>query len=247
MIGIGISGLWAARSLPVEPEEADTGAASTVTSTVGAVSPSTLPTTTTPTTTTAPSTTTTVPEFLGGTAPVDAERLAHSWHQGCPVGPDDLALITVTHRDFDGEARQGELVVHADHAEAVITVFQTLFDAGYPIESVVPIGDLPPGAESEPGYNNTSGFHCRAAVGSTNWSEHARGLAIDVNPHLNPYVRGDRIEPPGSERYLDRTLDEPGMITDGDEVVRAFEAIGWSWGGHWRSLKDYHHFSATGR
>ena len=27
---------------------------------------------------------------------------------------------------------------------------------------------------------------------------------------------------------------------------RAFHAIGWTWGGDWRSLKDYQHFSANG-
>jgi hypothetical protein len=36
------------------------------------------------------------------------------------------------------------------------------------------------------------------------------------------------------------------MIHAGDPVVRAFRSVGWRWGGNWRSLKDYQHFSATG-
>jgi hypothetical protein len=47
--------------------------------------------------------------------------------------------------------------------------------------------------------------------------------------------------------YLDRSLDEPGLITGGDVLVEAFAPIGQDSGGHQSSLKDYHHFSATGR
>ncbi len=32
----------------------------------------------------------------------------------------------------------------------------------------------------------------------------------------------------------------------GGPVTDAFAAIGWGWGGYWRSAKDYQHFSATG-
>jgi D-alanyl-D-alanine carboxypeptidase len=34
---------------------------------------------------------------------------------------------------------------------------------------------------------------------------------------------------------------------EGDAVVAAFASIGWEWGGNWVSLKDYQHFSASGR
>ncbi|MEM7275871.1 MAG: M15 family metallopeptidase [Actinomycetota bacterium] len=37
------------------------------------------------------------------------------------------------------------------------------------------------------------------------------------------------------------------MVVEGDVVVAAFDAIGWEWGGRWRSLVDYQHFSRTGR
>ena len=36
------------------------------------------------------------------------------------------------------------------------------------------------------------------------------------------------------------------MIRDQDAAWRAFRSIGWTWGGDWRSLKDYMHFSANG-
>ena len=63
----------------------------------------------------------------------------------------------------------------------------------------------------------------------------------------NPYVAGSRVSPRRGRRYLDRSDVRPGMIVDGDIVVRAFRRIGWEWGGHWRTAKDYQHFSATGR
>ena len=47
--------------------------------------------------------------------------------------------------------------------------------------------------------------------------------------------------------YLDRDDVRPGMITPDGVVVRAFAAIGWTWGGTWSSLKDYQHFSQSGR
>lgn len=237
VVALGVVAVWAALS---SGDEGEVVVASASTSTT---------TTSTPTTTTSTTvvTTTTVPTFSATISGVDEDRLGHSWREGCPVGPDQLSLISLVHWGFDGEVHQGELIVHSDHAEGVVTVFETLFEIGYPIESVITMGDLEPGAEWEPDYANTSGFNCRPAVGSSSWSEHARGLAIDINPHLNPYVRGDRVEPSGATRYLDRTLGEPGMITPGDEVVTAFESIGWHWGGYWRTLKDYHHFSATGR
>jgi len=156
-------------------------------------------------------------------------------------------MIELTHIDFDGEARQGSIVIATAQAVAVVDVFHQLYDSGYPIESIIPIGQLPPGAEDAPGYTNTSGFHCRVVAGTTRWSEHARGLAIDINPHLNPFVRGDEIWPPEAGAYVDRSLGVPGMINEGDVVVSAFDSIGWDWGGRWRTLKDYHHFSSSGR
>lgn len=199
------------------------------------------------TSTTIGATTTTVPWFEASIEEVGEARLSHSWHEGCPVGPEDLSLVGVSYWAFDGEPNRGEIVVESAEARSVVAVFESLFDAGYPIQSVIPIGDLPENAEDDPGYSNTSGFHCRVVDGTDRWSEHAFGLAIDLNPHMNPLVTSGHIWPADAAPYVDRSIEEPGMITDGDIVVEAFASIGWDWGGYWSSLKDYHHFSATGR
>ncbi|CCQ56985.1 MAG: M15 family metallopeptidase [Crocosphaera sp.] len=38
-----------------------------------------------------------------------------------------------------------------------------------------------------------------------------------------------------------------GLIHEKSAVVAEFKKIGWKWGGHWRSLKDYQHFSHNGQ
>jgi hypothetical protein len=96
--------------------------------------------------------------------------------------------------------------------------------------------------------NNTSGFNCRGVPGSNSWSEHAYGSAIDINPVQNPYLPtpGD-IQPRRGLRFVDRSRQHPAMIHEGDPVVRAFDGVGWGWGGRWSSLKDWQHFSRNGR
>jgi hypothetical protein len=154
----------------------------------------------------------------------------------------------LTHWGFDGRLHAGELVVHEDHARAVLGVFDALFEARFPIErmELVDVYDGDDGRSME--ANNTSGFNCRRSSGGAGaWSQHAYGLAIDINPVQNPYVTtGGRVEPSAGARHVNRTA-APGVIRGGDVVVRAFEAIGWSWGGDWSSAKDYQHFSANGR
>ncbi len=176
------------------------------------------------------------------------EALARStWTDSCPVPPEELAYLTVTFVGFDGLDHTGEIVVAAEVADDIVSVFEQLHAARFPIEEmrlVTPADlDAPPTGDS----NNTGGFVCRAVTGGTAFSEHAKGLAVDINPFHNPYIRGELVLPELAVVYTDRSLDRPGMIGRGDVVVEAFNAIGWTWGGDWRSLKDYQHFSATGR
>ncbi|HEX2154632.1 MAG TPA: M15 family metallopeptidase [Acidimicrobiia bacterium] len=179
---------------------------------------------------------------------VPSEVAARStWREGCPVALDELSYVTVSFVGFDQKPHTGELLVNAGVAEDIVGVFHTLFENGFPIEMVNIT--RPEDLEAEPtgDGNPTTAFVCRAATGGTGWSEHAYGLAIDINPFHNPYLRGETVLPELAGDYLDRSRRLPGMITEGDVVTQAFDEIGWGWGGRWATLKDWQHFSLRGR
>lgn len=185
--------------------------------------------------------------FAATVGPVPDDVLARStWQPDCPVPAADLRYVTVVFRGFDGAAHTGELLVAASVADDIVAVFRELFAADFPIEEmrVVDRAELtaPPTGDD----NNTTAFVCRPIVGSPAWSAHALGLAVDVNPFQNPYRRDDLILPELAGAYLDRTAVRAGMIFADGPVVAAFERIGWTWGGRWRSPVDLHHFSQTG-
>lgn len=183
----------------------------------------------------------------GPVTPAIRARMGETWSPACPVDLDALSYLTVVFRGFDRKAHTGELVVAASEADEVVSVFRELFEADFPIEEMrLPTTD---DLEAHPtgDGNDTAGMVCRAARGTTEWSAHAYGLAIDVNPFMNPYHRDDVVLPELASAYLDRGWRRPGMVEPGSVAVRAFARIGWSWGGDWSSLKDYQHFSATGR
>jgi hypothetical protein len=173
-------------------------------------------------------------------------RMGGTWHEGCPVGLADLRHVTVSFVGFDGELHTGELVVAATEAEGVVSVFERLFEAGFPLEEVRLVTDADLTAPPTGDGNVTAAFVCRAVRGGTRFSAHAYGLAVDVNPFQNPYRRGDLVLPELASAYLDRAQLRPGMIVEGDVVVEAFAAIGWTWGGRWEEPSDTMHFSATG-
>jgi D-alanyl-D-alanine carboxypeptidase len=181
------------------------------------------------------------------TAVPDDVLARSSWREGCPVDVDDLTYLTLSHFGFDGRFHTGELLVNAAWADDIVEVFRKLHEARFPIEEMRIIRldeiDAPPTGDG----NVTSSFECRPATGSTGWSYHAYGLAVDINPFHNPYVKGDLILPELASSYLDRSLVRPGMVVDGDVVTTAFDDIGWGWGGNWRTVKDWMHFSSTGR
>lgn len=179
-----------------------------------------------------------------------AERAAMTpsvWRPGCPVGLSQLRRVGLPYVDFSGRARRGALVVNASVAGDVVAAFRALYRAGFPIRRMLPIerygGDDFASIEAD----NTSAFNCRAATGSGRWSNHAYGLAIDINPIENPYVSGGRTSHPASVTYLDRGRVRPGMAVEGRALVNAFDARGWGWGGRWAGTRDYQHFSPNGR
>jgi hypothetical protein len=176
--------------------------------------------------------------------PVTTAELGPSWRPGCPVEPERLRRVNVDYIGFDGEPHRGELVVHEDLAPQVIAIFEQLFRLRYPVEKMRTV-DHYSDADDELSMedNNTSAFNCRKIPGTNNWSPHAYGRAIDLNPLLNPclYASG-YFEPRNAAAYLDRGRTDPGLLHSGDPAVRVFTDGGWRWGGEWAAPLDYQHF-----
>jgi hypothetical protein len=189
-------------------------------------------------------------------APVRAElKTAGVWQQGCPVSLSHLRVLTVTQWGFDKRVHTGQLVVNEDAAAPLSRVFRKLYDLRFPIRHLR-LADAYGPVRGRPKDNDISGsFECRQAVaspcsskvrkGNGNWSQHAYGLAVDLNPTENPYVGCGMSRDPASKPYLDRSRTRRGMVTPA--VIAAFASIGWGWGGSWTgATKDYMHFSSSG-
>jgi D-alanyl-D-alanine carboxypeptidase len=170
-----------------------------------------------------------------------------SWRPGCPVGLRDLRVITARHWGFDDRLHSGRVVVHRDVAADVASVLQRLYAARFPIRRMVPVDAYGASDFRSIEADNTSAFNCRHVEGTRRWSEHAYGRAIDLNPIENPYVSAGKTSHRASIPYVERKPCRRGMACPGNVVVRAFEAIGWGWGGDWTAVQDYQHFSASGR
>ncbi len=169
--------------------------------------------------------TSSVPEFTVDdffTIQTLQEKYGDSLASLIPIDPqyieyDDLRYLEILHFGFDGEIHQGELIVNQAIAEEVLQIFKEL-------------------------YNNTSAFNFRMITNGSTPSNHAYGLAIDINPKINPYVYANKVLPANGEDYTDRGQEIPGMITAESEVCEIFKKYGWSWGGDWNQPKDYQHF-----
>jgi D-alanyl-D-alanine carboxypeptidase len=184
------------------------------------------------------------PGFEGRVEPVRWSELRHSYREGCPVAPSALRTVHVSYWDFAGKPQAGAVVVARKHANAILGVFRKLWNARFPIRRLRPVSEYRGSDDASMAADNTSAFNCRFVGGTSRWSQHAFGEAIDVNPVENPYVRGSTVSPAAGRAYLDRSRYRKGMAVKGGVLVRAFAAAGWKWGA---SFGDYQHFSTTGR
>ena len=192
------------------------------------------------------------PAFEGRSEPITGhvrERIVgNSWHRGCPVPIGDLRLLRVTYWGFDDRPHNGRLVVNEEFDDEMIAVMKRLYKLRYPIRRMELIDRYDSDDDRSMAADNTSAFNCRFVAGTTRWSMHAYGTAIDINPIENPYVSGSHVSPPEGRPYADRSRNARGMIHDGDAVEKAFaKKAGWEWLGDGpQSIRDYQHFSSTG-
>ncbi|WP_327108069.1 M15 family metallopeptidase [Nonomuraea glycinis] len=187
------------------------------------------------------------PEFKAKVTKVARDRLPYSWREGCPVHYRDLRLITLSYWGFDDKPHTGELVVRKTVTDDIVQVFGKLYDWRWPIRQMKLVDAYKADDFDSIEADNTSAFNCRRATGSSNWSNHAYGQAIDINPRENPYVTAaGGTAHKNAKKYTERPMKGKGVINPGDRVVRAFRQVGWEWGGDWAGTKDYQHFSKGG-
>lgn len=173
--------------------------------------------------------------------------LGKSYPTGCSIDRKDLRYLQVLHYDAEGKVKKGELVCNKMIASHLLDIFQKLYEARYPIERITLIDDFDADDERSMTANNTSCFCYRQIAGSKRLSKHSLGMAIDINPLQNPCVQTRKdgtvqLQPLAGQRYVNRKGKYPYKIAKGDLCYRLFIEHGFSWGGNWRSKKDYQHF-----
>ncbi len=158
-----------------------------------------------------------------------------------PAPPDILAsqtLLSIPFIGFDEQTRVGELVVHRDLASEVAEIFRQILIARFSIAQMTPVVAFGWNDDESMEANNCSAFNYRVKVGKTALSSHATGRAIDINPRQNPYQNRELVLPAGA--VYDPNAQ--GTLTLDSIPVQVFESFGWTWGGRWTSIRDYHHF-----
>lgn len=172
--------------------------------------------------------------------------LAEALRKYAPVAlKNRQRLVDVLYYSFDGRVHQGQLVIDYRLVRDIQQVFKVALETKFPIKSVIPVSHslfYRDGSYNSDGQsmlsNNTSGFNYRKVTGGKGLSMHAYGFALDINPVQNPYIKGRVVLPRGAVY----NPAKPGTLTRTCPLVRTFIRLGWTWGGNWKSLKDYQHF-----
>ena len=165
-----------------------------------------------------------------------------SYPTDCNVPYSKLRYVKVLHYDFNGNEHEGELICAQEVAHELTNIFYELYLAKYPIEKMVLVDEYDADDIASMKDNNTSCFNYRVIEGSKKLSMHSYGMAIDINPLINPYVKGDYVSPKEAKDYVDRSQIKLGMIDKDDLCYKLFTKYGWKWGGSWNTIKDYQHF-----
>jgi len=165
-----------------------------------------------------------------------------SFHSRGYINREDLSLLSISYYDFNGQSQNGSMIVHNLVAEEVLEIFEILYENKYYIDKIRLVHEYDGDDDLSMSDNNTHSFNDRMIGGTNRISNHAFGLAIDINPIQNPYVLNGLILPENSKTFLERDYYQQGMILKNDVCYNAFIDRGWTWGGNWDKLKDFQHF-----
>ncbi len=170
------------------------------------------------------------------------EKMKYSYKDNEHINYSNLRYIVVSYIDYNGYLRNGELVVNEIISQKIVEIFKILLDNRFQIEKMRLVDYYNGDDNLSMKDNNTSAFNYRYISNTTTLSNHALGLAVDINPLYNPYVTKIGVFPPEGEKYVSRDLNYKGMIKYNDCCYNAFISNGFKWGGKFNNVKDYQHF-----
>lgn len=174
---------------------------------------------------------------------IQQQMIGTTWQASCPIRINQLRYLSISYWGFDNQSHQGHLIVHRKTSKQVSKIFAKLYAKHFPIEKMQIMAKYAGDDRQSMQDNNTSAFNCRKITGDSQYfSKHSYGLAIDINPRLNPHIEAGKVLPATGENYVDRKQQIPGMIHHDDPVYQLFRQHRWAWGGDWQNLKDYQHF-----
>ncbi len=169
-----------------------------------------------------------------------------SYKDDCTVPFEELRYLSLYYVTNDQKVKTGELICNQAIAEDLIEIFYELYQNNYPIEQISLIDKYQADDDLSCIANNTSCFNFRKIANSDTLSNHAFGLAVDINPLYNPYVSTSNgvmtASLSESLPYIDRAIDFPYKIEKDDLCYQLFLEHGFTWGGDWKNSKDYQHF-----
>ena len=170
-----------------------------------------------------------------------------SYKKNCPLPLSELRYLHILHKDLSGKTLEGELICNVKIAKPLTDIFKRLFTENYPLEKVRLIDEYNADDELSMCDNNSSCFNFRYVSYTNRISLHGYGLAVDINPLYNPYIKtvdGKKIiAPDNSAAFEDRTKNFPYKIEVNDLCCRLFTEHGFKWGGDcWDDEWDYQHF-----
>ena len=162
--------------------------------------------------------------------------------------PADQMISIGEHPDYDPDARDTDRVGQVHSAwggrcqiDKLVTIHVTggvrftVHRAIAPLVKVLAEQTIQRGYSLRPA--ECGAYNCRRIRGSDRWSNHAWGLAVDLNWNSNPMLRVSwLIDRHGSNFPRSSWTDIP------PEVVGLWTDAGFGWGGDYRNWRDAMHF-----
>ena len=158
---------------------------------------------------------------------------------------DQLTLLDVIYYSIDNKLHKGQILTNKLIAEDIRYMFDFMLKKKFPIAHAIPIVKYHWDDILSMQDNNTYSFCYR----NVSYSEHAIGMAIDINPFLNPmhwkegHKYGYRKDEPEGAVHDPKVK---GTFTSENEVVLEFQKRHFHWGHTMTEKYDDHHFEKAG-